>query len=117
MLAIIKVKYTVKNNIENICNQYKDYLIKVSSKFYDIRIHSEKYMVSRGVFVRVSEELLEEFMSIARSRGLSRSEAIRRAMEEFIIREKGVSLTSKMKGLVKSRFSLKELEELYLVSK
>jgi len=52
-------------------------------------------MKSKGVFIRVYEDLLEE----------------------FIVKSRKKSVTSQMKGLVRSRFSLKELEELYLVSK
>ncbi|MCD6114448.1 MAG: ribbon-helix-helix protein, CopG family [Thermoprotei archaeon] len=74
-------------------------------------------MKSKGVFIRVNEDLLEEFTKVALSRGLSRSEAIRKAMEEFIVKSRKKSVTSQMRGLVRSRFSLKELEEVYLVSK
>lgn len=58
---------------------------------------------------------MERFTEVATSRGLSRSEALRKAMEEFIARKRKDSMTSKMRGLVRSRFSLRELEELYLV--
>ena len=74
-------------------------------------------MGSVGVYLRVSRELLEKFSRVAESLGLSRSEAIRLAMREFIASREGMSVTAKMRGLVKSRFSLRELEEVYLVSK
>jgi len=70
-----------------------------------------------GIYVRVSKELLEEFTKIANALGLSRSEAIRKAMELFIMLQKNKTMTSKMRGLVKSKFTLKELEEIYLVSR
>jgi len=72
---------------------------------------------SVGVYIRVDSKLLEEFTKLARSLGMSRSEAIRKAMELFLEVYRGESVTSRMRGLVKSRFSLKELEELYLVHK
>ncbi len=76
-------------------------------------------MVSTGVYFRVDKKLLEEFTRVAELQGMSRSEAIRRAMEMFIETNtrKRDSITSKMRGLVKSRLTLKELEEAYLVSK
>lgn len=47
----------------------------------------------------------------------SRSEAIRKAMEMFIASNRpgrGSSMTARMRGLVRSGLSLKELEEMYL---
>ena len=74
-------------------------------------------MPSRGIFIRVDDELLEKFTRMAESMGLNRSEAIRRAMELFIASREDSSLTSRMRGIVKSRFSLRELEELYMVGR
>jgi len=73
---------------------------------------------SLGVYFRVSKELLEEFTRVARSLGLSRSEAIRRAMELFIERYRGneKTLTEKMRGILKgSKLSSRDLEEMYMV--
>ena len=72
---------------------------------------------SVGVYVRVNRKLLEEFTRLAHRLGMSRSEAIRRAMEMFLERSRGESVTSRMRGLVRSKLSLKELEEAYLVYK
>jgi len=75
-------------------------------------------MKSSGVYLRVSKDLLEEFTRVARSLGLSRSEAMRKAMEMFInkYRKSDGSLTESMRGLLKgSKFSLKDLEEIYMV--
>ncbi len=72
-------------------------------------------MGSVGIYVRVDKELLDKFTKVARSLGMSRSEAIRKAMEMFIATHLGGSLTSRMRGLVRSKLSLRELEELYLV--
>jgi len=74
-------------------------------------------MGSTGIYLRVDEELLKEFTKVAEMLGMSRSEAIRKAMELFIISKSGKSMTSRMRGLVKSKFTLRELEEIYLVSK
>ncbi len=74
-------------------------------------------MGSVGVFIRIDKELLERFTKVAESLGMSRSEAIRRAMEIFIEVNSKETMTSRVRGLVKSRLSLKELEEAYLVSK
>ena len=44
---------------------------------------------SVGVYVRVDRRLLEEFTRLAHRLGMSRSEAIRRAMEMFLERYRG----------------------------
>ncbi|MBS7611393.1 hypothetical protein KEJ27_04210 [Candidatus Bathyarchaeota archaeon] len=67
--------------------------------------------------MKVSEELLREFTRTAKSLGLTRSEALRKAMELFIASSSGGTVTSRMRGLVKSKLSLRELEEAYMVSK
>jgi metal-responsive CopG/Arc/MetJ family transcriptional regulator len=72
---------------------------------------------SVGVYVRVDSRLLEEFTRIAHTLGMSRSEAIRKAMELFLDVYRGESATSRMRGLIRSRLSLEELEEAYLVHK
>ncbi|RLG84937.1 MAG: hypothetical protein DRO39_06785 [Thermoprotei archaeon] len=75
---------------------------------------------ARKVCLRVDEELLEEFTQVARLLGMSRSEAIRKAMEMFIASNRpgrGSSMTARMRGLVRSGLSLKELEEMYLKPK
>jgi len=69
-------------------------------------------MKTKGIFIRVERELLERFTRVAESMGLSRSEAIRRAMEAFIEAQTGQSLTSEMRGLVRgNKLTLRELEE------
>ncbi|MEM0084283.1 MAG: ribbon-helix-helix protein, CopG family [Candidatus Methanomethylicia archaeon] len=74
-------------------------------------------MKMRGIYVKVKEDVLKEFTKVARSLGLSKSEAFRKAMENFITTSSGETMTAKMRGIVKSRLTLKELEEAYLVSK
>ncbi len=72
-------------------------------------------MVATGVYVRIDRKLLEEFTKVAESLGMSRSEAIRKAMEMFLETRRGETRTSKIRGLVKSKLSLRELEEAYTV--
>ncbi len=75
-------------------------------------------MGSTGVYFRVNKELLEKFTKLAESLGMSRSEAIRKAMEMFIERygrKDRETMTSRMRGIVKSKLSLRELEEAYMV--
>ncbi len=77
-------------------------------------------MKSTGIYIRINKKLLEEFTKIAQLYGMSRSEAIRKSMEMFIQsskREREKTMTSEMRGIVKSKLSLRELEEAYLVSK
>jgi len=73
------------------------------------------YMGSVGIYLRVDKRLLDRFTRVAEAMGLNRSEAIRRAMEMFIAVSEKKSMTSRMRGLVKSKFTLRELEEIYLV--
>ena len=75
------------------------------------------YMSSVGIYLRVDRKLLERFSKVAELLGMSRSEAIRRAMEMFITVNEKESMTSRMRGLVKSKLTLRELEEIYWVSK
>jgi len=75
------------------------------------------YMGSVGIYLRVDKRLLERFSKVAEILGMSRSEAIRRAMEMFITVNEKESMTSRMRGLVKSKLTLRELEEIYWVSK
>lgn len=77
------------------------------------------YILRKGIFIRVDEGLLKRFNEVARTMGLTRSEAIRRAMETFIaIHTKNkTTQTRKVRGIVYSKFSLKELEEIYRVSR
>lgn len=72
-------------------------------------------MRKRGLYVRVDEDLLREFTRKTKALGLTRSEAIRKAMRDFIASRSGESMTFKMRGLIRSKLSLKELEEAYMV--
>ncbi len=77
-------------------------------------------MGSTGIYIRINKKLLEEFTKTAQLYGMSRSEAIRKSMEMFIQssrRGRKKTMTSEMRGIAKSKLSLRELEEAYLVSK
>ncbi|MEM3615116.1 MAG: ribbon-helix-helix protein, CopG family [Candidatus Methanomethylicia archaeon] len=74
-------------------------------------------MKMRGIYVKVKEDVLKEFTKVARSLGLSKSEAFRKAIDNFITVSSGETMTTKMRGIVKSKLTLKELEEAYVVSK
>jgi len=72
-------------------------------------------LASTGMYVRVDSDLLERFTRLARRLGMSRSEAVRKAMEMFIEAQGGETRTSRMRGLVgKSRLGSRELEEAYM---
>ncbi len=75
--------------------------------------------MGKGIFVMVDEELLKRFNEVAKSMGLTRSEAIRSAMEVFINMNINTSETHthRIRGLVKSKFTLQELEERINLSK
>ncbi len=67
------------------------------------------------VLVRLSPELYHELEEIARSLGVSKAEVLRQAFREYLARRKVGKNTSKMRGIVKPRISLEELERLYRV--
>ncbi|RLF04119.1 MAG: hypothetical protein DRK00_07405 [Thermoprotei archaeon] len=65
------------------------------------------------VLVRLDEETYAELEKLSKSLGVSKAEIMRRALREYLA--KRGSATKSMKGLVKSRLSLRELEEIYWV--
>ena len=71
-------------------------------------------MGSVGVYFRVDRRLLEEFTRTAKSLGMSRSEALRRAMELFLEVHSRDTVTRRLRGLVESRLSLRDLEEAHM---
>lgn len=73
--------------------------------------------MTQAIYVRIDEELLRKFDDVARRMGYMRSEAVREAMRKFILATEGASETRKIRGLVKSKLTLKELEEAYTVIK
>ncbi len=70
-------------------------------------------MATKGIYLRISEDLLKEVDKLARSMGISRSEAIRLAIQKFIEGSEGETYTHRMRGIVKTSLTHEELEELY----
>ncbi|GEM_PF-1523420 len=66
------------------------------------------------VLVRLSPRLYRELEEESRSLGVSKAEVLRRALREYLERRKG-SATRRVRGLVKPRLSMEELEEIYMV--
>jgi len=109
--------FNALGNIQDL--SYEIDLCAVNRKVY-IHLGPDVYTVinvgKRGLYVRIDEELLRRFAEKARRLGMTTSEALRRAMESFATPH-GPSMTSRMRGLVKSRLSYEELEEAYSVFK
>lgn len=64
------------------------------------------------------KKLLERFTRVAELQGMSKSETFRKALEMFIETSTGgKTITSRMRGIVKSKLTPRKLEEAYLVSK
>ncbi len=68
------------------------------------------------VLVRLSKSLEEELDKLAKSLGVSRAEVVRMALREFIERKKRLR-TRRMRGIVRSKLSLEDLERIYQVSR
>ncbi len=68
------------------------------------------------VLVRLSKSLEEELDKLAKSLGVSRAEVVRMALREFIERKKKLK-TRRMRGIVRSKLSLEDLERIYQVSR
>lgn len=73
--------------------------------------------VAQAIYLRIDGELLRKFDEAAGRLGYTRSEAVREAMRRFILAVGGAEETRKVRGLVKSKLSLRELEEAYTVSR
>ena len=71
--------------------------------------------MTEAMYIRVDGRLLKKFDEVARKLGYMRSEAVREAMRRFILSVEGAEETRRIRGLVKSKLSLKELEEAYMV--
>lgn len=65
--------------------------------------------------VRLDDSLSEELDRMARSLGVSRAELIRIALRHFL-RDKDLE-TKRIRGIVSSKLSLKDLEEMYQVGR
>ncbi|MFQ6076677.1 MAG: CopG family ribbon-helix-helix protein [Candidatus Bathyarchaeia archaeon] len=73
--------------------------------------------MTQAIYIRIDETLLKKFDEVAERMGYMRSEAIREAMRRFILSTEGAEETKKIRGLVKSKLNLKELEEAFMVSR
>ncbi len=71
--------------------------------------------MSPQVLVRLDDSLSEELDRMARSLGVSRAELIRIALRHFL-RDKDLE-TKRIRGIVSSKLSLKDLEEMYQVGR
>jgi len=65
------------------------------------------------VLVRLDEETYVELEKLSRALGVSKAEIMRRALKKYLAEKK--SFTKSMRGIVKPRLSLEELEEAYWV--
>jgi len=65
------------------------------------------------VLVRLDRETYAELEELSRALGLSKAEIVRRALRKYLA-ERG-SLTKSMRGLVRPRLTLEDLEEAYWV--
>jgi metal-responsive CopG/Arc/MetJ family transcriptional regulator len=71
------------------------------------------YILKKGLYIRVEDSLLRALDKLSAKLGYTRSEAVREAVRRFIITDIEYSETRKIRGLVKSKLSLRELEEAY----
>ncbi len=72
--------------------------------------------MSPQVLVRLDPSLDEELTMMAKMLGVSKAELMRLALREFLSERKELK-TSKMRGIVKSKLSLENLEEMYQVGR
>ena len=67
------------------------------------------------VLVRLDKSTASKLEKVARALGVSKAEVMRRALKRYLAEE--ANMTVKMKGIVKSRLSLEELERIYQVER
>ncbi len=65
------------------------------------------------VLVRLDRETYAELEELSRALGLSKAEIVRRALRKYLAERE--SLTKSMRGLVRPRLTLEDLEEAYWV--
>ncbi|HIQ23422.1 MAG TPA: ribbon-helix-helix protein, CopG family [Pyrodictium delaneyi] len=66
-----------------------------------------------AIYVRVPQELLQEFDRVAQEHGLSRSEAIREAMKLFIYYSKAPDV-KKLRGIIEADIEAEEIDKFVL---
>ncbi len=74
-------------------------------------------MMSSQVLVRLDKSLAEELDRMAKSLGMSRAELVRIALRHFLRTGRGDLKTKQIRGLIRSKLSLEELEEIYQVGR
>lgn len=67
------------------------------------------------ISIKIDKRLYEEFTRMLNELGLDKNEIIAKMIEEILLRKQRTR-TSKIRGIVKSKLSLKDLEQAYLVS-
>ena len=67
------------------------------------------------VLVRLDKSTASKLEKVAKALGVSKAEVMRRALRRYLAEE--ANMTVKMKGIVKSRLSLEELERIYQVER
>ncbi len=69
--------------------------------------------MKKGLYIRIEDSLLRGLDRLSAKLGYTRSEAVREAVRRFITTDVEYSETRKVRGIVKSKLSLRELEEAY----
>ncbi len=69
--------------------------------------------MKKGLYIRIEDSLLGALDKLSTRLGYTRSEAVREAVRRFIATDMEYSETRRMRGIVRSKLSLKELEEAY----
>ena len=69
--------------------------------------------MSKGLYIRIDEALLQRLDRACRSMGHTRSEAVREAIRRFALTEQSATRTHQIRGLVKSKLSAEDLEAIY----
>ncbi len=64
------------------------------------------------VLVRLAEEMSRLLNRVARGLGVIRAEVVGRALMPYLARERGRT-TKRMRGMIRPRLSMEELEDLY----
>ena len=65
--------------------------------------------------MRLDKSTASKLEKVAKALGVSKAEVMRRALRRYLAEE--ANMTVKMKGIVKSRLSLEELERIYQVER
>ncbi len=69
--------------------------------------------MKKGLYIRIEDSLLRALDRLSARLGYTRSEAVREAVRRFITMDVEYSETRRMRGIVKSKLSLRELDEAY----